>query len=382
MTITSAKTGVWILDDTYKKIQSGLWDYSGSVEEPATLWIWGPASNGRLGDNTTIVKSSPVQIPGTQWTKVNGLSYCSSGAIKSDSTAWVWGGNAYGQLGLNNAINRSSPTQIPGTNWNRVVIHSASLGLKNDGTLWAWGINDSGQLAQNNLTHRSSPIQIPGTNWAHIDAVNNRAAAIKTDGTLWVWGNAIGGHLGVGDVNNRSSPTQIPGTQWVDIKVFSGNSGPTIARKSDGTAWSWGQNSVGQLGHNDRIHRCSPFQIPGTNWVNMVSYYSMSMGRKTDGTLWSWGYPVGGQTGLNLPGTQPAANCFTVSSPTQIPGTNWANVNVAPSGAVKTDGTLWMWGGQTFSPRLGDGTLIPRSSPIQIPGNTWKEYHGQSRARR
>ena len=36
------------------------------------------------------------------------------------------------------------------------------------------------------------------------------------------------------------------------------------AIKTDGTAWTWGYNTNGVLGHNDRVLRSSPTQLPGT----------------------------------------------------------------------------------------------------------------------
>ena len=38
-------------------------------------------------------------------------------AIKTDGTLWSWGYNHTGQLGHNSTVWRSSPTQVPGTNW-------------------------------------------------------------------------------------------------------------------------------------------------------------------------------------------------------------------------------------------------------------------------
>ena len=35
-----------------------------------TLWSWGRNVYGLIGDNTTIYKSSPIQVPGTTWSCV------------------------------------------------------------------------------------------------------------------------------------------------------------------------------------------------------------------------------------------------------------------------------------------------------------------------
>ena len=87
---------------------------------------------------------------------------------------WAWGYNDKGALGVLDSHdagnNYSSPVQIPGTNWtwaSAVPNDSAAFALKSDNTLWSWGHNGPGQLGQNNRTDRSSPTQVPGT-WSGV----------------------------------------------------------------------------------------------------------------------------------------------------------------------------------------------------------------------
>jgi alpha-tubulin suppressor-like RCC1 family protein len=84
------------------------------------------------------------------------------------------------------------------------------------------------------------------------------------------------GRLGDGTIINRSSPVQVPGTQWNDI---SGGTSHSLARKTDGTLWSWGNNSCGRLGDDTVINRSSPVQLPGTTW-NDISGGNHSLARK------------------------------------------------------------------------------------------------------
>jgi alpha-tubulin suppressor-like RCC1 family protein len=56
------------------------------------------------------------------------------------------------------------------------------------------------------------------TNWSKVAFGYNYTVALKTDGTLWTWGNNSDGQLGIGDRVSRSSPVQIgAGTNWYDI---------------------------------------------------------------------------------------------------------------------------------------------------------------------
>jgi len=88
------------------------------------------------------------------------------------------------------------------------------------------------------------------------------------------------------------------------------------------------------------------------------------MAIKTDGTLWGWGGNNGGQLGLN--------NATYCSSPIQIPGTSWNTLGTGDYNGccVRTDGTLWVWG-HGSSGALAQNNQTNYSSPKQIPGTNW-----------
>jgi alpha-tubulin suppressor-like RCC1 family protein len=357
-----------------------LTDYS-LIDEfvsKGNLWGWGSNSYGQLGDDTIDNKSSPVQTVagGTNWKSVSGgTSY--TAAIKTDGTLWSWGVNSFGQLGDDTITHRSSPVQTiaGGTNWKSVSggsYHTAAI--KTDGTLWVWGHNQYGQLGDDTITHRSSPVQTiaGGTNWKLVSSGGSHTAAIKTDGTLWGWGHNDYGQLGDNTITHRSSPVQTiaGGTNW---KLVSSGGSHTAAIKTDGTLWSWGDNYFGQLGDNTRTDKFSPVQTiaGGTNWKSVSGGLSHTAAIKTDGTLWSWGYNQNGRLG-DYTRTSRSSPVQTIAG-----GTNWKSVSCGntTTAAIKTDGTLWVWGynGQY---QLGNNTFDVNgaSSPVQtIAGGTnWK----------
>jgi len=276
--------------------------------------------------------SSPVQVgSGTNWKAETLLVVYDSGyACKTDGTLWSWGYNSYGKLGLNDTANRSAPIQIgTATDWKKPVrTHMQSAGgIKTDGTLWAWGLNAAGQLGQNSQTQYSSPVQVPGTTWAWGNSGSyNNMIVTKTDGTMYAWGEGRYGILANNLVHNtdyRSSPVQIPGTTWGTTHgSISGSKFAVSSIKSDNTLWVWGTNYQGALGLNQGgmpMYQgySSPVQIPGTTWSSVRSLNYNNMMIKTDGTLWSTGSNTYGQLGQNQ-----GTNAHK-SSPTQIPGTTW-----------------------------------------------------------
>ena len=341
---------------------------------PPGLYSWG-YNRGGLGQNDIVNRSSPTQVGvATNWSQVSTNAY-NTAAIKTDGTLWAWGNNQFNQLGTGDGVYRSSPVQLGAlTTWSKVSVSAGGFNtaaIKTNGTLWAWGRNVYGELGTNDQGYRVSPVQIGAlTTWSLVSMGGYITLATKTDGTLWAWGSNFQGALGKNDAIMRSSPVQIgSGTTWSKVSA-SGIYG-VLATKTDGTLWAWGYNNYGQLGTGDVITRSSPVQIgSGTTW-SLVSagYYSM-MAVKTDGTLWSWGDNYFGQLGLN------ATNPYGRSSPTQVGvGTTWSKVSAGQNNAlaIKTDGTLWVWGHNNYG-ALGLGDLVYRSSPVQLgTGTTWSQ---------
>ena len=91
---------------------------------------------------------------------------------------------------------------------------------------------------------------------------------IKTNGTLWMWGQNEYGQFGLNETASRSSPTQVgTDTDWGTKHLIATYN--VYAIKTNGTLYSWGRNFNGQLGHNDRVRLSSPPQVPGTNWIDV-----------------------------------------------------------------------------------------------------------------
>jgi len=251
----------------------------------------------------------------------------------------------------------------------------------NDHSLWSWGRNEYGVLGLNQATptEYSSPVQVgsditwkasgSGQNENRFTSSAYGRFAIKEDGTLWSWGGNTDGQLGQNNTTSYSSPKQVGSdTTWSSL---SGGWKAMAAVKTDGTLWIWGNNGYGELGQNSQVQYSSPIQIPGTDWSSASSGAANFMARKTNGTLWSWGYGTHGRLAQN--------NNIAHSSPVQIPGTNWSEqytMMQTTMTAIKTDGTLWAWG-RNYEGQLGQNQAHAQrnaaSSPIQVgSGSDWE----------
>jgi alpha-tubulin suppressor-like RCC1 family protein len=200
------------------------------------------------------------------------------------------------------------------------------------------------------------------TNWSQVVAGGYHTAAVKTNNTLWSWGVSSSGQLGQNDRVSRSSPVQVGAlTNWSQVSAGSAH---TFAVKTDGTIWAWGNGTTGQLGDNAVVARSSPVQIGAlTNW-SQAAYGSRNdhtAAIKTDGTLWVWGFNNNGQLGQN--------DRVNRSSPVQIGSLTWQSVSTGRTftASVKTDGTLWTWGNNDQGQLgLDIATTVLRSSPVQV----------------
>jgi alpha-tubulin suppressor-like RCC1 family protein len=314
----------------WKQVSVGQ-DFSTAIKTDGTLWSWGAPEKGKLGqNNTSTYRSSPVQVGSlTDWHQISSAGQ-QTAAVKVNGTMWAWGYGSGGRLGDNTTISRSSPVQIGSlTDWAQVSmggnasVTGQAIALKTNGTIWTWGTGTLGRLGLNSLTYRSSPVQVGLlTNWAQVSSGTDHMASIKTDGTLWAWGSNGNGQIGDGTVVNKSSPVQIGSlTNW--SQVSAGSYGHTSAIKKDGTLWTWGGNSWGQGARGNVAAASSPVQVGAlTNWSQVSAGYVLNTFVKTNGTLWSCGRNENGSLGAN--------DTVQRSSPIQIGSrTGWASVSSA-----------------------------------------------------
>lgn len=366
---------------TWSSVSAGF-QHTMAIQTDGTLWGWGENTKGELGIPSYyyVSLSSPVQVGSlSNWSKLSG-----SMALKSDGTIWSWGinstvGSDYSafRLGLGDSVNRSSPVQIGSlSTWASIAGGGAAgFAITTGGAMWGWGEAGNGGLGDGTVVDKSTPVQIGTvTTWSKVSTnsywINPSSGAIKTDGTLWTWGTNDKGQLGLGNTVARSTPVQVGTlTTWSSISFSHGSNAYALAITTDGKLWAWGAGIGGLHGTGNTTNKSTPVQVGTLSiWSQAEAGSSASFGITTTGALYSWGQNVNGQLGLGT--------TVNVSTPVQIGTlTDWSKVSAGVTGAaaIKTDGTLWTWGGNTNG-ALGDGTTVAKSSPVQIGSLTnWAE---------
>ena len=250
-------------------------------------------------------------------------------------------------------------------------IHSAAVG--SDGSLYTWGDNDShGQLGRDTAgkqdSHPSKADTPAGVNFIHVSAGYGFSVALGSDGSLYSWGDNTHGELGrtvtSGTPANRPNKVETPA--GITFVQASAGGSHAVALGSDGSLYTWGDNGTGRLGRT--VTSGSPADKPDkADTPADVTFTSVSAGQghtvavDTQGEIYTWGDNTHGELGRNT-GSTPADKPGRADTPAGVTFTQ-ASAGVSHSVAVSDDGSLYTWGNAADG-RLGrDANSTPADKP-------------------
>jgi alpha-tubulin suppressor-like RCC1 family protein len=367
---------------------------------PASPFFGGPAAATAYAAQALPIMVQPVAAE-------TSVSYF----IKSNGDLYACGGNAYGQLGDGTRQDKSTPVKILE---NALCVDSSynkSYAITKDGDLYVWGSNTS-RYSSNKTGTAPKPRKIMSgvwwlscnlegamviTNSYDLYTISNEDGSakfimgnvkgagradwnyiiVKTDGTLWTWGdNSYSGILGDGTTEPRHTPKQI----MSGVDSVACGSDHALALKTDGSVWAWGEGDMGQLGHGEHYQGAIPDNRPWGNdrykpvkVAEGVKYIGACMegsyAIKDDNSLWLWGKCFEGQRPVGYNPESPVKAGPDLPS-TGLPFKFLEDVAYVHSDgnhmlAVRTDGTLWAWG-INDSGKFGDGQTLFAEKPQVI----------------
>ena len=210
------------------------------------------------------------------------------------------------------------------------------------------------------------------TSYLEVATGSSHTVVLKEDGTVFSWGSNSNGQLGASLVlNSKSEPIQeyTKDTNWTAI---SAGADFTIALKKDGTIWGWGDNTFGQIGRRfDTIP--FPFELNASG-TSISSVLQISAGGThtlaldDNHKLWAWGKNEQGELG-------DGANALSRIGTEVLGDVNWSFVSAGFDHTVATDenATLWAWG-NNGSGQLGNGSTDDSNIPVRETNTTrlWK----------
>ncbi len=271
------------------------------------------------------------------------------------------------------------------------ISHAAYI--DSSGALWTWGRNYYGELGNGSQENSSLPVKVMD-NVASVSVSEGVTAAVQQDGSLWMWGSNYHGQLGnggKGDLNIHGTGFDYQSDHYIQttpVKVMENVASVqtsltvTAAIKTDGSLWLWGGNQYGCIGNSDAgdrtdryhyIYQTRPAHImDGVASVIISEDASAVAAIKSDGSLWMWGCNQFGQLG-NGGAANAQYKMEDVDEPIPYQNTPvkiMENVSAASIGAnhaaaVKRDGSLWLWGSNYYG-QLGNGSTESSTVPIKV----------------
>lgn len=140
--------------------------------------------------------------------------------------------------------------------------------------------------------------------------------ALESDGTVWSWGKNTNGQLGTGNTTQANNPVQVKTNSTTFITsanaVVAGASHSLIL-KTDGSVYACGLNSSGQLSINSTTQQLYATQAKSNAGVNLSGVVDLTCGAnhslvtKNDGTVSGAGLNSSGQTGYPTTTVNPLA---------------------------------------------------------------------------
>ncbi|XP_029453765.1 probable E3 ubiquitin-protein ligase HERC6 [Rhinatrema bivittatum] len=205
--------------------------------------------------------------------KEHSLAVCSRGHV------FAWGAGSEGQLGIGQFKEQSLiPKRIDGIFKVKVIQvtcgHYHSIALLKDGRVFSWGQNNYGQLGLGKgFGSQVSPqrvMSLEGIPLAQVAAGGMHSFALSLSGAVFGWGRNSAGQLGfhhVGQKAGQFKPYVVAAFQALGVIYISCGDEHTAVLTRDGSVFTFGDNTYGQLGHSPSTQSAGPQKIDGIDGV-------------------------------------------------------------------------------------------------------------------
>jgi alpha-tubulin suppressor-like RCC1 family protein len=259
-----------------------------------------------------------------------------------------------------------------------------SCALSSSGGTWCWGRAEMSQLGPTkpnnvclvdedthaNLPCLAHPVLVTGApTFTQIVAAERSTCALTSDGSAYCWGWNNVGQLGDGTSTGlfsavRAAPAAVATT--VKFAMLSGSGMTYCGVSTAGAGYCWGNGASGQLGNGQTNASGAPVAVGGSLTFKSITVGNgFACGITTADDAWCWGSNTFGQLGTGQVDTGPHSSPLLVSG-----GRKWSRIDGSFGFhvcAVDVAGAAYCWGANTTG-QLGDGTLIDRSVPTAASG--------------
>ncbi|MCF8255171.1 MAG: T9SS type A sorting domain-containing protein [Bacteroidia bacterium] len=187
--------------------------------------------------------------------------------------------------------------------------------------------------------------------------------SICSDSSLWGWGTNYYGEIGDSSTLPSFTPKMAGISKLGKVKAIATFSACTVVILADGTVWSWGANTIGQLGVNSTTSSLVPQQVHGPNNVgyldsakSLCANYQSVFVLREDGTVWGWGWNGTGVLGDgSYSNTKKFPGQVIKSDFTPLTGIVKISSSAEHVLALTEAGSVYTWG-KDYNGELGQGS--------------------------
>ncbi|CAN5494011.1 hypothetical protein BH10ACT2_BH10ACT2_26520 [soil metagenome] len=256
-----------------------------------------------------------------------------------------------------------------------------SLILDGNHTLYTFGTNEAGQLGFSENSGTDVPNPIPTqimTGVAQVAAGAYHSIALKTDGTVWTFGDNEDGQLGRATNSGTATPNPVPaqvvGLPAVIVAIAAGGF-HSLAVDAAGNLWTWGLNDSGQLGTagpnlGTGNPNPTPTQVTTLSHVSQIAagaFHSLVL--TDDANVWAFGWNLDGQIGNSLNAGEFDSWNDVPTQVAELSGIKAIAAGGYHSLALSSDGHVWAFG-WNFYGQLGNATnngVLAPAPPNYVP---------------
>jgi len=193
---------------------------------------------------------------------------------------------------------------------------------------------------------------------------------VTASGELYSWGSNSVGQLGLGTINGQANtPRRVTALDGVKVVSVAAGQGFSLALDSDGGVWSWGR-LIGDPNDPPLVRSTAPEPVPlpaGVTASAIAAGRSHAIVATAGSGIFAWGENASGQLGTGTFGwsTEPLAIDLNGSS---LDNAAAIAAGASHSLALSSDGVVYAWG-LNFQGALGlapsvDEVVTPQAVPL------------------
>ncbi len=321
-------------------------NYSIAVLENGEVYTWGANNSNVLGTEQATAQILPRKNSNIDEGMLVSAAYNHTVVAKTNGRVYAWGNNSKGSLGTGENTNSVTPVRVGSeeikVNTNHLQIEKGNIDVlsgviksfnlineenadglvyeskdesivtvdKNSGVVRAVDVGNTSILVKQASTNEFAIVQVTvlksGTTIKpDVKTSNSHSVILKSDGTVWTYGDNTYGALGNGTTVSQDDITQVNFENDVKITQIAVGESHTLALDETGAVWAFGRNNYYQLGTDRVLLSSTPIKVKIDKRVVKISAgYNQSFAITEDNRLYVWGLNSNGELGVGTYETQ------------------------------------------------------------------------------